>query len=476
MNNSIKRNFLYNIILTFSSYIFPLLTFPYINRVLGVANIGICDYIDSIIQYFIILSSLGTQSIGLREIAKFKDSPAKLRQQFSSIIFINAVLTVVAVIILVCCTFMLSKLVPYRAFLLIGVFKLFFSCFLIEWLFQGLSNFEYITKRTLVIKIIYVISIFVFIKEQSDTVKYYFLTTAIIVVNAFLNWIYSRQIVVFSFSALKIKPLLVPVLSYGVYKILTSFYTTFNVFYLGNVSTTTEVGYFTTATKLYGIIMVVFGALTGVLVPHISKLISEGNRDALLSISRDIFVLIFLLSPPIIILCDYNSSLIIDIIAGHGFEKAKIPFMLVMILVFITALEQVVIQQFLMASNSSKCVLSLSITGAIVGVSMNCYLTPIYAAIGSAISWIFSETAVLVVGLFFFKRSLNLEFPYRKMLLYVFLSLPYLLICIFFHSDRIISLGTQCLLALVWFIFVSFKIQPNNIIRKQVVELFHKYK
>ena len=82
MNNSIKRNFLYNIILTFSSYIFPLLTFPYINRVLGVANIGICDYIDSIIQYFIILSSLGTQSIGLREIAKFKDSPTKLRQQF----------------------------------------------------------------------------------------------------------------------------------------------------------------------------------------------------------------------------------------------------------------------------------------------------------------------------------------------------------------------------------------------------------
>ena len=98
--SQIKRNIFYSGILTTANYIFPLLTYPYVSRVLGVANIGVCSFVDSIINYFLILSMLGMNVVGIREIAKCKDDKAKLQQAFSQLFSINTITTTVALIIL----------------------------------------------------------------------------------------------------------------------------------------------------------------------------------------------------------------------------------------------------------------------------------------------------------------------------------------------------------------------------------------
>ena len=91
---SIKKNFLYSSFLTTANYIFPLLTFPYVSRVLGVTNIGICNFVDSIINYFIIFSMMGVNTVGLREVAACKGDKQKLSEVFSGLFWLNTITTI----------------------------------------------------------------------------------------------------------------------------------------------------------------------------------------------------------------------------------------------------------------------------------------------------------------------------------------------------------------------------------------------
>lgn len=141
---SVKKNFYYSSFLTVSNYIFPLLTYPYVSRVLGVTNIGICNYVDSIINWFSLFSMMGIGIIGIREIAS-----AHLKDRskiFSSLLVLNLIITVMVLIVLIVCIITLPNLYEYRNLLYVGVIKLICNVFVIDWLYKGLEDFKYVTK------------------------------------------------------------------------------------------------------------------------------------------------------------------------------------------------------------------------------------------------------------------------------------------------------------------------------------------
>ena len=413
---TIKKNFGYNLILTFCNYLFPLLIYPYVSRILGVTNIGVCNFVDSIINYFILISMLGVGSYGVREIAKWKNDRQKCNEVFSNLFVINILMTILSVLLLLLCTYSIPQLSSYREFLFVGIIKLIFNLFLIEWFFQGIQQFKYITIRSIIVRSIYVISIFLFVRTKDDSVIYYGLSSLVIVLNAIFNWRYSCKFATLTFKNLNLKPYVVPIIVFGYYRILTSMYTTFNTTFLGFSSGDTEVGYFTTATKLYGIIMAVITAFTTVMVPHISQLVKEGNSIKMQQIANTTISVLISLTLPIILLCELMAPQIINIIAGPGYDGAITPFRIVISLLLIIGVEQVVIQQFLMASNSNKSIFKVSTYGAFVGIMLNLLFTPHYGAIGSAIAWGGSEFVVLCVGVSLMKKQLGIYLDYRKCL------------------------------------------------------------
>ncbi len=170
---SIRKNFGYNLLLTVCGYIIPFITFPYISRVLGVQNLGVCNFVDSIINYFVLFSMLGVGSYGVREIARVRLDEGKRNAVFTNLVLLNFVMMVVAIIVLIVCTFSIPKLADYRPFLLIGIVKLVFNVFLIEWFYQGIQDFKYITIRSLAIRLAYVVAIFVFIRSEADVLLFF---------------------------------------------------------------------------------------------------------------------------------------------------------------------------------------------------------------------------------------------------------------------------------------------------------------
>ena len=158
----VKKNVLYSTFLTGANYIFPLITYPYISRVLGPSNIGENEFALRIVGYFLLFASLGIATVGTREIAKCKQSREECSRTFSSILVLNIISTILIFVLYFICIYSVASFQRVRPLLLIGSMQIAFTPFLIEWLYKGVEDFPYITKRSLAVRILYVLTVDVF--------------------------------------------------------------------------------------------------------------------------------------------------------------------------------------------------------------------------------------------------------------------------------------------------------------------------
>ena len=142
---SLRKNFIYSSILTVSTYLFPLLVYPYVSRVLGLSNIGIVNFIDNLINYFVAVSMMGITTVGVREIAASRSDKHQLSKTFISLLSLTGFTTIAAMLVLLLAMYIIPTLMPYQELLYVGQIKLLSNLFLIEWLFTGLEDFKYIT-------------------------------------------------------------------------------------------------------------------------------------------------------------------------------------------------------------------------------------------------------------------------------------------------------------------------------------------
>jgi len=471
--SSIKKNFFYSSILTVSGYLFPLIVYPYITRVLGVANIGACNFVDSIVDYFILFSMLGIATVGIREVAAAKGDPKVLKLCFNRLFSLNILITSVFAIIYVVLLLFLPQFQDYRGLMSIGLIKLLFNTLLVEWFYKGLEQFKYITIRSVAVKFIYVVCVFLFVKNTEDFYVYYLLTAMMFVINALLNikYIYSFTKIELSFNA--ICTYLKPVVNLGLYMLLTSMYISFNVIFLGLLSGDMEVGYYTSATKIYIVLLSVFTAFTGVMIPKLSFLVAEkrwADFNSLVAKSYD-FLLGF--SIPVIILAVVFAPQIISIVCGSGYEGAILPLRIIMPLIAIVGYEQILILQILVPLKKDRAMLINSLIGAIVALSMNFFLVPVLQSVGSALVWVASELMVLISAQYFVFRYTKFKLPYEKIMQHLVFAVPPLMLCLILHKLDQLNIFTMVLsffINLLYYAVIHVKYLKNDVI----IELFLK--
>lgn len=472
---SIKRNFIYSSILVTSNYIFPFITYPYISRVLGVTNIGICNFVDSIVNYFILFSMMGIGIIGIREIASAKKNQGDLNSTFSSLFFLNAVSTVVSLVTLIGAIYLVPDLFQYRALMYIGAIRLLSNFFLVDWFYRGIEKFKYVTSITIGVKCLYVIAVFLFIHTPNDYPVYYLLTTLMITINAIFNWSYIRHFTQLTLKKLAIKKYVSQFFILGFHSMLTTMYTSFNVAYLGFVTNPTEVGYYTTATKLYTIIIALYSAFTGVMLPRISALLSEGKEEEFKSlIHKSIGVLFSIAIPIVIIACTFSPE-IIEIISGKGFEGAIPATRIVMPLILIIGYEQIIVIQILMPLKRDKAIFINSIIGASVGILLNILLVAFLKSTGSAIVWLISEISVLISAQYFVQKNTEIKFPFKELSKNLLSYIPAMAICILIYlnveGNAFLRLGISSAFIGIYFFIVQRFYLRNEIILPLIYKL-----
>lgn len=472
---SLKKNFIYNAILTMSGYIFPLMVYPYVSRVLGVANIGACNFVDSIVEYFTILSMMGMNTIGIREIAKCKNDQQKLDNVFSQLFSLNTLTTITAIIILIIATNIVPKFAPYKDLLYIGVGKLFFNYMLINWFFQGLENFKYIAARTIFVKILFVISVFLFVKTETDVKLYYFLVALTWTGNGIINFIYAKKYVSFNFTLKINKAIIGSFFILGVYWFMNSMYTTLNVAFLGFATNDIEVGYYTTANKLLTVIMTMFTALTSVMVPRVSvALKSNENSEAKALIRKAINALMLFAIPLIFFVFPFSQELIY-LMSGKGYEGATTPLQIMTPLFFLVGYDQIIVLQTLLPMGKDKDILRNSILAASVGIISNIFLTLNFGKNGSAIVLILAELSVLLSSQFCVTKYLGLKIPFKLIIKHIIGFSPIIIICYvikYFINSYVISLIVSASIICCYIFLAGRFILKNSILTNLKTPLF----
>lgn len=456
---SIKENFFYSAILTSANYVFPLITYPYVSRVLGVTKIGICNFVDSIVNYYILFSMMGLMAVGIREISASRDDPAKLSRTFSSLFCINTISTFIVAAAFVAAIFCVPKLYEYKELMFVGLFKVIFNYLMVEWFYKGIENFKYITKLGIITKLMYVVSVFAFVRDSSDYPTFYLLSMLMIAANAAVNLTHSRKFIKFSLSGITFRPYMKSFFVLGVYMLLTSMYTGFNVAYLGFVCGETEVGYYTTATKLHSIFLALFTAFTGVMLPRMSLLASTGDVEGFKAMLQKSFHVLFLFAMPVVVFATVYAPQIIMIISGAGYEPAITPMRVVMPLILIIGYEQIAVMQVLMPLKKDRAIFINACIGAVVGIVANVILVGALRSTGSAIVWVLSEVAVLGSASYFISKYIKVGFPTREILKSIVCSVPCILLSVFVYkqveNDFVcILIGSVTIIAYYAFVYV----------------------
>ncbi len=461
----LRKNVFYSGILTSINYVFPLIVYPYISRVLGVANIGLVNFIDSIINYFILFSMMGITIMGIREIAISKNNPKRLNETFSSLLSLNTISTAITLVFLILTTLLIPQLRQNYNLMIVGAIKLTGNLFLIEWFYKGIEDFKFITFRSISVRFIYVISVFLFVRKSDDVIIYFLLTSLSIVLNAIINIIYSRKFVSFSLQDINLRKYISSFFTLGLYMLLTSMYTTFNITYLGFTSGDIQVGYYTTATKLYSISISLFSAFTTVMMPRMSSLLAENKIDEFKHKYQQSISILTLLTIPFIIFVLFFAKEIVYIISGPGYEGAITPMRIIIPLMFVIGYEQVLVIQTLMPLKKDKIIFRNSIYGAIISIAINIAIVRHMGATGSAINWVICEFFIFILSQSAVKKSLQIELNMKEILLtiskYIPLCLIYYILSAKIQKPIVITItGLLCLI--VYFMFANTIFASKN--------------
>ncbi|MCQ5182465.1 flippase [Parabacteroides distasonis] len=472
---SIKKNVAYKSVLTLSTYLINFITFPYVARVLGVERIGLVNFVDNTVNYFLLFATMGVGLLGVREIAAVKEDKKRRDQVYSSMLALNLLFTLVSLGIYLLCISTIPKLCQYDELFYIGTAKILFTVFLVEWFFTGVENFRYITLRSILIKVLYIISVFLFVRDTSDYRLYFILTVGVVVLNALINQLYIRKFVRVRWNNIQLFKYLKQNVTLGIYTLMTSMYLTFNVMYLGLVSNNTEVGYYTTAFKLYSVILGFFTAFTNVMLPRMSSLLANGEKDRFQELVNRSFSVMATCCIPLILCSMIMAPQIVYILSGPGYEGAILPMRIIMPAAFAVGVAQVLAIQVLMPMKKDKVLLIASIIGAVVSLLINLLVVPSVKSVGSAVVLLCSEMGVTGMYVWYVLSQELILIPIKAIGKNVLFSLPSVVICL--GCGRWIDnelLGVGCAVVLAGILWMLLQIIIRSLVGERIKNLFFK--
>lgn len=443
-----KKNFIYNIIYQILILIIPLVTAPYLSRVVGVEGVGTYSYTYSIVYYFMLLCMLGVNNYGNRSIAKIRDNKHELSKTFWSIYLFQLMMGILMIIAYLTYLFLFEN--EYKNIAIIQIFFIFSAMFDINWFFFGLEEFKLTITRNSILKICNVILIFIFVRKSTDLWKYTLIMSGMTLLSQLVLWCFIKSRVNFVKPKLKdiikhIKPniiLFVPVIAVSIYKMMDKIM-------LGMLSTVVEVGYFENAEKIINIPMTLISALGTVMLPRISHILSKGDTSkANKYIEKSILFVMFLSFAMCcgLISIGYNFA---PFYFGKEFQKTGILIMLLSITMPFLSFANVLRTEYLIPGEKDKIYIKSVIIGAIINIAINCALIPICQSVGACIATIAAEFSVMFYQSYAVRKDLKINVYIRKSLPFFIKSIV-MLICIyplnFININTLLRLLIQVLL------------------------------
>lgn len=412
---SLGINALLNSLQNLLNLIFPLITFPYVSRVLSVKGVGIYNFSYSIVSYFLLLAELGISTFAVREGAKLRNDREKISIFGSKVFTINLISMGVSYFLLFLMLIFTKSLHKYLAAILIFSIQILFTTIGTDWVYIIFEDYGYITIRNIIFKIISIIMLFVFVRHSDDYLKYVAITVFASSGSYVLNFVHAKK-----FCDIRIKfhfrwkPYLIPIFTIFASTVAIQIYVNSDTTLLGFLKNSYAVGIYSTSVKIYQIAAQMLTAMLTVTVPRLALLMGQKRlREYNRLLQNLVNVLLLVMLPGITGLFMLSKNVIL-IIASKKYLSSTLPLRILCFAILGSALSTIFNQCVLIPAKREKKTLISSTTSAVLNIGLNCLLIPSWSANGTALTTVISEFLMMGMNFYFSRDITSFVFKEKK--------------------------------------------------------------
>lgn len=411
VDGSLLKNSLFNIIYKVLNVIFPVFSLAFVSRIITPDNIGKVTYAQNIGQYFLILVTNGLLHYATREIAIKKGERGDLGKVFSELFIINTFLTAIAAIayyiLINSVSFFSEEKYLYK---IIGL-SLVFNFFNFDWFYQGIEEYGYITKRSLIIKIISILLLIFMVRDSEDYCRYAFINCLAVAGNHLFNIIHiSKYNLKLSLKGLEIAGRIKPLLLLIGTSITIELYTLLDTTMLGIIGPKRGVAFYSYAISITKTIIGIITAISGVLLPRISYYCSKGEDTESRKIINSIFEILSFCFMPIGVGLMLVSEELIVLLFGTQYYDAVLTLKISSMLIYTLGFSNLFGIQVLIPFGAEKDLYISTMVGAMINILLNSYLIPLYGQNGAAFASVVSELIVTVLVYRFAQKFIRIDY------------------------------------------------------------------
>lgn len=404
---NIKRNYFFNLSYQILLLVTPLITTPYVSRVLGADGVGVVSYAESIVSYFTIFATLGITTYGQREISYVQDSVKKRSEVFWNTKMLEFFTSGCSLFIYIIFSFSNKNTLLYLilALNLVAVFAD------VTWFFQGLEEFGKIVIRNVIIKILSILYIFVFVNQKTDILVYAFGLAVFTFLSNLSLWAYLPKYII-KINKKDIHPfkLLPTVITLFIPTIAIQVYTVLDKTMIGLITNNAyENGYYEQALKISRTVLTLVTALGTVMIPRIGYYFESGNKDEIRRLMYRGYRFVWFLGVPLCLGLISISSNLVPWFFGAGYEKVALLLKILAFLVLAIGINNVTGMQYLIPTKRQNIFTFTVVLGACVNFGLNSFFISLWQSAGAAIASVIAETSIAVIQLIIVRKELSLK-------------------------------------------------------------------
>ena len=450
MKKNIKTNAVLNAIKSCLSLIFPLITYPYVLRILGATNLGKVSYVSSIVTYFSMFAMLGINSYAVREGSKIRDDKNKINKLVSELFSINVLFMIISYCLLCIVLLFVKEFRGYYLLFAILGLSIALQVFSIEWVNTIYEDFLYITVRSILIYIVNIILLFIFVKQKENYIAYAILQIVPTAILCIVNQLYCRKYVNIKFTFhLNLSSHLKPLLILFANTIMVTIYVNFDTTMIGWIKGDYSVGMYSSAVKVYSVIKNILVAIYIVAIPRLATYIGDKDIHSFKLLYTKMWGAMSVLLVPMSAGLIALSKEIMLLIGGSDFIDAYSALSFLSLALLFAIYAGLVTSCLNVVIGREKENLIATTISAFLNFALNFIFIPVFGYTGAAVTTLISEAFVF---LFCFIRL-----PDKS----IYLNVKRALINLF-HA----VLGSTCIIV---FSFVVKKLISNSFINLFII-------
>lgn len=472
---SISVNAGLNMIRTVCQMLFPLITFPYVSRVLHVENIGIYNFCQSVISYFSLVAGLGISTYAIREGARYRDNEVKMSLFASEVFSINFISTVFSYLLLGVCILLIPKFNQYGSIIAVLSVSIVFTLVGSEWIFQIYEDYKYITLRSIAFQCVSLVLMFVFVKNSSDLFAYVLITaiscSGANILNAISRRKYCKIRLVINKNILNH---LLPILVLFATTVATTIYTNADTTMLGFFSGNKAVGLYSVSTKIYNIVKQMLAAVIIVSIPRLSAYLGKKKTEDFNRTANQILNALIVIVIPAMVGLTALSRNTVFIIAGQEYVDANISLKILSVALLFSIFSWFYTSCVLIPYRCENKVLMATIVAALANIGLNFILIPIFKQDAAAFTTLIAEALSMTITWWYGRKYFKVSFLKKDIMSVIIGCIAICIICTVsekYISSILISTAFSIIVSVLIYMIVLLTMKNQAV--KMVLEIIH---